>query len=90
MVYTTYEGHFDVRNSSESRNILDLKISLTLIVHKEHTQMHGFFRRLSVPDGQTARPSVHGGGGLVLAKPKSVRRAADHPICDAADGKVSR
>ena len=90
MVYTTYEGHFDVPNLSESRHLLDLEISLTLIIHKEHTQMHGFFRRLSVPDGQTARPSVHGGGGLVLAKPKSVRRVADHQICDAADGKVSR
>ena len=90
MVYTIYEGHFDVPISSESRNIQDLDISLTLIIHKEHTQMHGFFRRLSVLLGHIARPSVHGGGGLVLAQPKSARRAADHQICDAADAKVSR
>ena len=90
MVYTIYEGHFDVPISSESRNLLDLDISLTLIIHKEHTQMHGFFRRLSVLLGHIARPSVHGGGGLVLTKPKSARRAANHQICDAADAKVSR
>ena len=74
-------------DSSESRTILDIEISLTLIIHTTHTQTRAFFRRLQGPAVQNGRPSVQGGGGYVRAPSIIAHRAAKLPdLCPCRRG----